>query len=83
MIDLHVGIFLFSSEKMLLETPEGDIHEFSQSGSVREPLMENLIQRKLCERIGQFDFSFMPCLHWVMAGKEDFPLLFNTRLCHK
>nr|Q2Z1W2.1 RecName: Full=Centromere protein U; Short=CENP-U; AltName: Full=Centromere protein p50; AltName: Full=MLF1-interacting protein; AltName: Full=centromere protein of 50 kDa; Short=CENP-50 [Gallus gallus]BAE48587.1 centromere protein p50 [Gallus gallus] len=30
------------SEKMLLETPEGDVHEFSQSGSVREPLMENL-----------------------------------------
>lgn len=65
--------FFFSSEKMLLETPEGDVHEFSQSGSVREPLMENLVQRKLCERIGQFDFSFMPCLHWVMAGKEDFP----------
>lgn len=71
--------FFYSSEKMHLKMPEGGVHKFNQSGSVHEPRKENLVGRKMCKRIGQFEFCFVPCLHWVMAGKEDLSFaFFNT-----
>lgn len=61
---------------MHLKLSENDVDKSNSDDSTDEHLKENMVWRPLHEYISQIIFNLMPCLHWIMVGKEDLSFAF-------